>query len=102
NRAFTKRLADALHDAAVDLALDDHRIDDDAEIIDPGPGDDLGVASLRIDLHLADVAAGWEGEVCRIVERSLLQAGLKLLAGEFVGDVRVERHVAPRRGFVGA
>ena len=42
DRAFEQRLADALRDAAVHLALDDHRIDHRAEIIDRGPGDDLG------------------------------------------------------------
>ena len=78
DRAFEQRLADALRDAAMHLALDDHRIDDDAEIVDRGPADDLGVAGLRIDLDLADVAAGREGEVGRIVERALLQARLEL------------------------
>ena len=79
DRAFEQRLADALRDAAVHLALDDHRIDQHAEIVDRGPGDDLGVAGFRIDLDLADVAAGREGEVGRIVERALLQARLEFL-----------------------
>src|SRR5580700_4613443 len=35
-----QRLADALGDAAVDVALDDHRIDHGAEIVDRGPGGD--------------------------------------------------------------
>ena len=39
--------------------------------------DDLGVAGLRIDLDLADVAAGREREVGRIVERAFLQARLE-------------------------
>ena len=47
DHAFEQRLADALRDAAVDLALDDHRIDDGAEIIDRGPRDDLALAGLR-------------------------------------------------------
>ena len=37
DRALVQRLADALRDAAMDLALDDHRVDDDAEIVDRGP-----------------------------------------------------------------
>ena len=41
DRAFEQRLADALRDAAMHLALDDHRIDDGAEIVDRGPCDDL-------------------------------------------------------------
>ena len=36
--AFHQRLADALDDAAMHLALDDHRIDDVAEIVDRGEG----------------------------------------------------------------
>ena len=78
DRALAQRLADALRDAAVDLALDDHRIDHHAEIVDRSPGDDLGVAGLRVDLDLADVAAGREGEIGRVVERALLQPGLEL------------------------
>ena len=76
DRAFEQRLADALGDAAMHLALDDHRIDHRAEIVDRGPVDDLGRAGLGVDLDLADVAAGREGEVGRIVERALLQARL--------------------------
>ena len=79
DRAFAQRLADALRDAAMHLALDDHRIDHDAEIVDRGPGHDLGVAGLGVDLDLADMAAGREGEIGRIVERAFLQAGLELL-----------------------
>ena len=78
DRAFQQRLADALRDAAMHLALDDHRIDDGAEVVDRGPADDLGLAGVGIDLDLADVAAGREGEVGRIVERALLQARLEL------------------------
>ena len=102
DRALAQRLADALGDAAVDLALDDHRVDHHAEIIDRGPGHDLGVPGVGIDLDLADVAAGREGEVGRIVERTLLETRFKLLAIEFVGDVGVERHVAPGGRLVGA
>ena len=35
------RLAEALRDAAVHLALDDHRVDDVAEVVDRGEFDDL-------------------------------------------------------------
>ena len=53
--AFDQRLADTLRDAAMHLALDDHRVDDVAEIVDRRPTDDLGVAGIGIDLDLADV-----------------------------------------------
>src|SRR5262249_35136837 len=102
DRALEQRLAYALRDAAVNLALDDHRIDHGAEIIDRGPGDDLAFAGLRIDLDLADVTAGGKGEVGGIVERPFLQSRLQLLAGEFVRDIGVERDLAPGRGLVGA
>ena len=59
------RLADALRDAAMHLALDDHRIDDGAEIVDRGELHDSDGAGVRVDLDLADVAAGREGEVRR-------------------------------------
>src|SRR5262249_34454122 len=71
-----RRLADALGDAAVDLALDDHRIDDGADVVDAPEPDDLDAAGVRIDLELADMRAIAEGEAGRIVDRGLLQAGL--------------------------
>mgnify|MGYP003694692791 CR=1 FL=1 len=49
-----------------------------------------------VDLDLADVAAGRERKVGRIVERAFLQSGLKLGAGEFVRDIGVERRHRPR------
>ena len=102
DRALVQRLADTVGDAAVNLALDDHRIDNNAEVIHGGPGDDLGVAGLRINFDFADVAAGGEGEIGRVPERALLQPGLELLAVEFVRDVSVERHASPRHRLVGA
>ena len=79
DRAFQQRLADALGDAAVHLALDDHRIDERAEVVDRGPAVDAGDAGLGVDLHLADVHARGEGEVGRIEEGAFLQARLELL-----------------------
>ena len=102
DRAFQQRLADALRDAAMHLAFDDHRIDDGAEIIDRGPIHDLGLAGFDIDLDFADVAAGREREIGRIVERGFLQARLEFGAGEFVRDIGVERDIAESSRFVGA
>ena len=56
--ALEHRLADALREAAVHLALDDHRIDDVAEVVDRDEALDLACAGVRVDLDLADVAAG--------------------------------------------
>src|SRR5580692_8469687 len=72
NCALTQCLPYSLRDAAVDLALDNHRIDDDAEIVHRRPGDNLGVAGFRIDLDLADMATGRESEIGRVVERGFL------------------------------
>ena len=52
-----QRLADALHDAAVHLALQHHRIDDAAEVVDHGVALDRDGAGIGIDLDLDDVAA---------------------------------------------
>src|SRR5262249_8939322 len=71
-----QRLADALGEAAVDLALDDHRIDDGADVVAAPETDDLDAAGVRIDLELADMRPVAEGEARRIVDRGLLQAGL--------------------------
>ena len=80
DRALQQRLADALGDAAVDLALDDHRIDRRCRNHRPRSRPTISrLAGVRIDLDLADVAAGREGEVGRVVERALLQARLELL-----------------------
>src|SRR5262249_36047368 len=61
-----QRLADALGEAAVDLALDDHRIDDGADVVDAPETDDLDAAGVRIDLELADMRPVAEGEARRI------------------------------------
>src|SRR5439155_653970 len=77
--AFGERLPDALREPAVHLAFDDHRIDDFAEVVDRGEGDDLRCAGVAVDLDLADIAARGEGEVRRVVERVLVEAGLELV-----------------------
>src|SRR5262249_56703963 len=43
-----QRLADALGEAAVDLALDDHWIDDGADVVDAPETDDLDAADVRL------------------------------------------------------
>jgi hypothetical protein len=53
-------LADALHDAAMRLAVNEERVDDNAEIVDEGVAHDLDDAGIGIDLHFADVATVWE------------------------------------------
>ena len=77
DRALRERLADPLRQAAVELALDDHRIDHRADIVHRVVRDQLRGAGLRIDFHLADMRAIGEGEVRRVVERVLVQAGFE-------------------------
>ena len=52
-----QRLADALGDAAVDLAVDDERVHRTPDIIDRGIIDERHLAGIRIDLDLADMRA---------------------------------------------
>ena len=61
DRVLAQRLADALHDPAMRLAIDQQRVDDRAEIIDESIADDLDHAGLGVDLDLGDVAAIGEG-----------------------------------------
>src|SRR5690606_22329789 len=64
---FEQRLPNSLRQPPMHLPLDDQRVDDIAEIVCRDELYDLRLARLRIDLDLRDVAAGREGEVCRIV-----------------------------------
>ncbi len=95
-------LPDALRKTAVHLPLDDHRIDDVAEIVAGGELRDHHYARVRIDLHLADMRARREREVRRIVERGLVQAGLELVERIVVRNVRRQRDLAERLAAIGA
>src|SRR6185295_14819038 len=56
-RALHQALADALHHAAVDLALDQQRIHDEPEVVHRAVAHHLDLAGVRIDLDLRHVAA---------------------------------------------
>ena len=84
------RLADALRQAAVDLSLDDHRVDQIPGVVD---GDELQqrrLAGLAIDLEHRDVAAERIGVVGRLEERLVAQPGLEPRR-------KRHRHVGERR-----
>ena len=99
--ALQQRLPHPLRDTAMHLALDDHRVDDVAEIVGGDELDNLGRSGLRIDLDLTDVAAGREGEIGRIVKGAFLQS--RLHAGrQVVGGIGGERHLEPGQTLVGA
>ena len=74
----------------MDLPLDDHRIDDVAEIVDRRPALDRRHARRGVDLDLADMDPGREGEVGRVVERPFLQPRLQLLPVELVRDIGLQ------------
>ena len=100
--AFGERLADALRQAAVHLAFDDHRVDHLAEVVHRGKAIDAHRAGVAVDLDLADVGAGGEGEVGRVVERVLVQAGLELVVRVVVRHIGGKRHLAEHLLAVGA
>ena len=85
----------------MDLAFDDHRVDQPAEIVGRDEIDEGGLAGAGIDLEFADIGAGREGEVGGIVERGLLQAGLHAV-GQVVRGIGGERHHRQRDRLVGA
>ena len=71
-----QRLADALRDAAVHLAVDDQRIHNVAAIVHRDVALDLDVAGVAIDFGDHDVRAEREREVRRLPEMGRDQAGL--------------------------
>jgi hypothetical protein len=81
---LAERLADALHDAAMDLALDDQRVQHHSDIVDCCVGDETQLAGTRIDLDLGDMTAARKGEIHRIVEGGLFEAGLQDVEREAV------------------
>ena len=54
-RVLEKRLTDTLGNAAVNLAFDDHRVDQVPEIVTAGPVDKLDNAGCRVDFDFGDV-----------------------------------------------
>ena len=65
---LTHCLAKAVSDAAMDLPVDNHRIDRAADIVDGGIADDLDDTGLRVDLDFTDMAAiGKAGEIDGLV-----------------------------------
>ena len=97
---FQQRLADALRQAAVDLAFDDHGVHDVAEIVHGNELLDVDDAGFRIDLHFADMRPGRIGEVRRIVEGFFREPRLQVW--RIVGrDVGGERHLAKGKRLIG-
>ena len=74
-----QHLARALRDAAVDLAVQQQRIEHGADVVDHAVAHDLDLAGLRVDLDLADVAAVREVRRPARVDRGGGQARLHAL-----------------------
>ena len=97
---FQQRLADALRQAAVNLAFDDHGVHDVAKIVHGNELLDVDDAGFGIDLHFADMRPGRIGEVRRIVEGFFGKPRLQVW--RIVGrDVGRERHLAKGKRLIG-
>ena len=70
---FHQNLADALRDAAVNLAGQRQGVDDGADVIDDKIGQQFNHAGSGIDLHLADMAAVRIGRLLGGVDGTLDQ-----------------------------
>ena len=89
-----ERLPEAVGNAAVDLARDDHRVDLIAAVVDRDITNHLEFSGLAIDLDNRDVSAEGIGEIGRIVEAGFLESGFDVLR-QVVGEVGAEHHVSP-------
>ena len=70
-------LRNALYHAAVDLALGQKRIDDDADVIDRDIVEDVDSAGLRVDFDVGHVHPGRRAHADGIIEQRLVEAGLQ-------------------------
>ena len=93
HRVLPQRLTDALGQPPVELAVNDHRVDHVADVVDCDIAQQLDGAGLRVDKGDADMGAERIGEVGGVVERGGGEARLQVV-GVVVRQVRLERHVA--------
>ena len=101
DRVLEQRLADALHDAAVDLALEQQRIDGAAEIVDHGVALDGDGAGIGIDLDLDDVAAVGKGLRRRHADMGGIEPG-RHAGRQFFRIARRFRHFEDIEAQIGA
>ena len=87
--------------SAVDLALDDQRVDDPADVVDADVVADLHLAGLGVDLDGAQVRAVREREVPGVERRVGVELGLDSV-GQVVRREHRERDVGHRLALVGA
>src|SRR6516225_4839905 len=84
--------ADAVDDAAVHLALDDHRVDAGATVVHGQKAPHLDHRGPRIDIHHTEIRAVGVSEILRVVADLGVQASLDAL-GQVAGPVRAHRDV---------
>src|SRR5690349_790603 len=84
------------------LAFDDHRIDQGAEIIDAGIFDEFDKASLRIDLDFGDVAAVRVSRRARSIADVHHIERLRNVGGRLEPAVQFLRELHDRDGPIGA
>src|SRR6516165_2742216 len=94
-------LANALHDPAMDLALEKERVDGAAEIVDDSVALDCDDAGIGVDLYLDDVAAVGEGLSCRYAVMRRIEPRFHA-CGQFRGIARSLRHRENIEAEVGA
>ena len=70
---------DAVGEAAVDLALDDHLVDPRAAVVDGYEPSHLHLGRARIDVHHADIGPEGVGEILRVVADLRFEAALDTL-----------------------
>ena len=87
-----QRLADALRDGAVGLAVDDQRVDAAADVVDAGVAREREAAGFRIDLDFAHRAAVGEHRIVHLVVGDDGEA-----LGEIVGQGVLAPSPAPVR-----
>src|SRR5205085_12555039 len=79
------RHGEGLGETAVQLALDDHRVDPDATVVDTDELEDVPLARLRVDLHRRDVDVERPGRVGRVVVGVVLETRLETVGHVGVG-----------------
>ena len=99
---FARGLAEPLRDAALDLSFDDHRINDDADVVHAPVAKDMNFAGFAIDLDFASVCAIAPSEIARVIHRAVLEPELHVgrIVGWMVRDTGdlAERHAPVSAG----
>ena len=97
--ALVERLADGVHDAAVHLTVDQHRVDRVAAVVDGDVAEQLDLPGLWIEVDDRRVRAEREHEVLGLPERRRLETRLHAL-GDPV-EVGGAGHFGERHALIG-